>query len=534
MGTLMKIALGVGLSVFCCEIPRSTATAPAAFRLESNLAMDTASTLTPGGTGAVKTNKSLSGTYFQGILYAEDFAGGVPAAVQACPPNGCIIYAIAPQVNLNLGSIDPGTKAISIYLGPYTFSVKQITLRKSLKIIGMGASGGPVNGLTCTVTMPCNGTTLQSVNGNEPVFVIPQDNNDPATHVLLSGFNLLGSAGNTGEDGFFLDTKSTKNSGLWYSTIRDISISGFAGIGFHIRGRVFDFASGTQWVLVDDVAVFRTPGGGNALRMEGAVFELRFTNCQFDGQAIGDGTNVYIGTQEGAQGGNGEPTSIVFQGLVSQNAALAVLIDGGLDITFYGSHHENLWNAYQIKDDFGMWTEGLTIADSYFAGNVGVNGGSGYLLNVTTTLASGIFFVHNRIMGTPDNIVQGTNLASVAYQDNMACLTCGSLPTSGITTQMSPASTIDIRGAHSVGLNPSATPITTIQSSLGPGEMVTFFTFAGSVEFASGGNIDLMGVNTLAVNGSITFVRNDLLGGLQWVPVSQWTPPSTGTPPRLR
>ena len=31
-----------------------------------------------------------------------------------------------------------------------------------------------------------------------------------------------------------------------------------------------------------------------------------------------------------------------------------------------------------------------------------------------------------------------------------------------------------------------------------------------------------MGVNTLVLNGSITLIRNDLLGNLQWVPVSQW------------
>ena len=54
--------------------------------------------------------------------------------------------------------------------------------------------------------------------------------------------------------------------------------------------------------------------------------------------------------------------------------------------------------------------------------------------------------------------------------------------------------------------------------------MVTFFTFAGPATFGSGGNIDLMGLATLTINGSITFVRNDLLGGLQWIPVSQWNP----------
>ena len=468
-------------------------------------------------------NSGGSSTDYQGVLFAELFPGGVPDAVRACPPNGCMIYAVSPLVNRSLGSIDPGTKAITIYLGPYIYTVKQITLRRALKIIGMGASGG-TNNITCTSAVPCNGTTLQSVSGNSPIFVLPQSNNFPVTNVLLSGFRLIGSQGNASEDGFFLDTSSTTNSGLWYSAFRDIYMEGFAGVALHIRGNNGNFSSLTQWVQFDNVFVFRTAGGGNALRLEGSTFELRFTNCEFDGQAIGDGINIYIGGLAGGIGGY--PLSIVFEGLVSQSAALAVHIDGGANLTFYGSHHEKLSSAYQITDDFNIWTKGVTISDSYFAGNVGMNGGSGYLLSIATTLATGITFAHNRILGNPDVVVQGTNLASVSYQDNLYGGTSSVPPTSGITTQLAPASTINIQGAHSIALNSSSTPITTIQSSLGPGEMVTFFTFMGPATFAAGGNINLMGSPTVTVDGSITFVRNDLTGSLQWTPVSQWSPSS--------
>jgi hypothetical protein len=91
---------------------------------------------------------------------------------------------------------------------------------------------------------------------------------------------------------------------------------------------------------------------------------------------------------------------------------------------------------------------------------------------------------------------------------------------------MSPATSINIRGVHSVALNASTTPIQTIQSTLGPGEMVTLFVINGPITFSSGGNINLMGQTTLTVNGSITFIRNDLSGS-QWTPVSQWNPTPT-------
>jgi Cephalosporin hydroxylase len=106
------------------------------------------------------------------ILFADRFPTGVAGAVAACPANGCIIYALAPDVDRNLGSIDPGTKSITIYLGPYTFKVNTITLRKGMKIIGMGASQSYSGTAVCTTANPCNGTALQSVNGNKPVFVI--------------------------------------------------------------------------------------------------------------------------------------------------------------------------------------------------------------------------------------------------------------------------------------------------------------------------------------------------------------------------
>jgi hypothetical protein len=471
------------------------------------------------------SNGVVSVENLSNILFADRFSGGVADAVNACPANGCIIYAISPNVNLNLGTIDPGTKAITIYLGPYTYTVKQITLRKALKIIGMGAMGG-IKGTspTCSQSVPCNGTALQSINGNSPVFVLPQASNMPATNVLLSGFRLYGSAGNASEDGFFLDTSSVVNSGLWYSTIKDIYLEGFAGNGIHVLGRSNDFASTSQWVRFDDVVVWRTAGGGNALKMEGAVFQIRFANCEFEGQRAGDGTNVYIGARPG--GGTGYPTSIVFEGMVSQQAALAVQIDGAVNVTFYGSHHESLWAGYQVTDNRNVGTAGLVISDSYFAGNVGINGGKGYELSIETTQAFGVVFRNNQLFGSPDAIVKGTNFSTPVYQDNWYAGSLNAPPTSGITTQVAPAATINIQGAHSVGLNPSTTPITTIQSSLGPGEMVTFFTFAGPATFAAGGNIDLMGQGTLPVNGTVTFIMNDLTGGLQWKPVSQWSPQS--------
>src|SRR5437868_15188528 len=113
----------------------------------------------------------------------------------------------------------------------------------------------------------------------------------------------------------------------------DIYMQSFSGVAIHIKGRNNDFAATSQWVLFNNVAVYRNPGGANALRLEGAVFQLRFRNCEFDGPGIGDGTNIYMGATSGgpAAGASGFPTSITFEGLVTQGAALGVQIDGGVN-----------------------------------------------------------------------------------------------------------------------------------------------------------------------------------------------------------
>jgi hypothetical protein len=442
------------------------------------------------------------------ILFADQFSGGVPAAITSCPTAGCTIYAMSGATNPNLGNIDPGSKAVTIYLGPHTYNVNQVTLRQGLKIIGMGASP--------------NGTMLQSVNGENPVFVIPQVNGVPATNVVLSGFRLLGSLNNTAEDAFFIDASTLVNAGLWYATFEDIYIAYFGGIGLHLRGPNTNFGASNQWLIFNNLVIYRPMGSGNGIRIEGTNFDLHFNDCLVDGSAVGNGTNIYIG---GLAGGNFSfPFIMTFRGLISQRAAVAVQLDGAQSIGFYTSHHEQLSAAYLITNQNNIGTRGITIADSSFFSDVGVNGGLGYLLNVPTPSAWGIRFVHNQIYGTPDSVVSGTS--NVIYQDNFYGGSATVPSTFGITARVEPAASINVGGAHSIALNASPTEISTIQSTLGPGETVVFFSVGGPVTFAPLGNLNLFGSAKLTVNGSVTFVRTDLAGSPQkWVPVSQWSAP---------
>ena len=348
-----------------------------------------------------------------------------------------------------------------------------------------------------------------------------------ATNVFLSGFRLIGSTGNTSQDAILLDSSGFTNSGVWYSEVRDLFITGFAGNGIHLVGTSANFSGISQWIEFNRVIVFRSRGGGNGLRIEGATYELYFNDCQFDGTAPGDGTNIFIGARPGNP--YGIPIDINFRGLTSQNAATAVQIDGGWAVSFYSPHHEFVWGVYALTGDLGASIAGVTISDAGFQTS-GVNNGAGYLLSVTNPGAFGVRFIHNNIMGPADAVVRASNGAGIVYKDNLFAGGTNLPVTSGITTQITPAATINIGGAHTVGLNASTTPITVIQSGLGPGETVTFISINGPVTFGVGGNINLLGESLFTVNGSITFVVSDLPTP-SWVPISRWSVGQTVSSP---
>jgi hypothetical protein len=443
-------------------------------------------------------------------LFADRYPGGVADAIAACPDAGCIINAASPSVNRNLGSLDPGNKAITLYLGPYTYNVKQIMLRREFRILGMGS------GITF----------LQSVNGNNPVIVVPQENFAPAVNVLLSGFRLVGSVGNTSEDAILWDASGFFAAGVWYSELNDIFIIGFAGNAIHLVGTSAGYTGMTQFVTFNRIIVFRSAGGGNGLRIEGATYALNFNDCEFDGSAAGDGTNIFIGARP--DNPYAVPIDINFRVLTSQTAATAVQIDGGWAVHFDSPHHEYVWGVYLITGNLHASNAGITISDAGFQAS-GVNNGAGYLLNVAAP-AAGVRFTHNNIMGPADTVVRSIPGSDVVYQDNMFFGTTSLPSTAGVSAQLVPAPSINIRSAHTVGLASSTTAITTIQSALGPGETVTFFALGGPVVFGSGGNLNLMGAATITITGSITFMVSDLGGSSSWIPVSQWNPSSARVP----
>ncbi len=403
-------------------------------------------------------------------------------ALGACPAAGCTIdmRGNSSSSALELGTFDPGTRAVTLLLGPYRYSAKQITLRTNLQIIGYGS--GTVSGGRGTQIISNSST-------NEPLFVIPQADHAPAQFVLLRNFELFGAPGNTRQDCFFLNASSLHDSGLRYSVFDQLQISGFMGVSLHLRGTPNSFSGLNEWDQFRQLVVYRPTGGGKHITMEGANGQIEFLGGQYDGTTAGEGTNIYIGTY---LGGLAVPLEISFHKVTSQLANVGVNVNG-CRMCHFQMHHEAMNGVYLLSHT-GADASGdmVVIENTQFDNGTGVNGGNGFLVDVTTTLAN-VVFEHNVIAGIPDHVIQGTNGMALSASDNMFnTLPANVYASFGVAYQVNPAATVAIGRAHLVRLNPSTTCVSTLQSALGAGELVTFRAL-GNVCFSSGGNMEFGG-----------------------------------------
>lgn len=470
-----------------------------------------ASTATVAGNFAAQAATTLKNMQGLAIVFADQYTD-VQTAMNALPASGGLVDARSPNVNLALGTLDPGadTKAVTLLLGPLAYTADHIVMRANFRIIG----SAPTN-------VSSSATRITSVGLNTQPLIVNITSGLIAVYGAgIENVTLIGLAGNTTQKGLFFDVSAnTTLSVIDHFRLSRVAFSGFKGVNMHCKGsiNVGALACFVQFVKMEHVTVTRPASGSDGLRCEGAVGQFDYYSCQIDGNAKGDGNNIYIGGTSNAD--VTFPYSHNFYGLTSQNAATAFTGDGFFSVNFYGAHHENLNGVYLLQSSFtNSRCNQATFTGGYFA-NAGINAGNGYILKSTTTNAFGIALEKSCLASTPDKLVIGTNLNTITVRDNtMAANIATANVTTGIDAQMNPAATMNLGGYHTVMLQASATQMTTIVSQLGPGERITFFA-NGICSFATGGNITLVGgsgVLTLQAGENATFENSDYSGTNVW------------------
>jgi hypothetical protein len=470
------------------------------------------------GTGVVvrQTNPNLVSQNGLMVVYADQFAN-VQAAINALPATGGTVDARSPNVNLALGTIDVGsdTKPVTLLLGPLSYTADHIVLRSNFRLIG-----------TAPNNISGSGTIITSVGLNTQPLIVN------ATAVLIAVYSacieniaFVGLAGNASQMWMFIDVSANTTLSIVNSLcLSKINVTGFKGNNVHLKGSTNTgvLANFIQFMKWDRVEIQRpSGGGGEALRLEGAVGQLDCYNCRFDGNAKGDGNNVYIGMTANADVSS--PYSINFFGCSFQGADTAFTGNGYFNVNFIGCHYENLNGVYLLQSTFtNSRNNGIVFEGGYF-GNCGVNAGAGYILKATTANVYGASLLRNQFASVHDKTIIGSNLAQITTQDNVFGASVSQpIITTAVDAQMNPAATLNLGNYHTVMLQASGTSITTLNSVLGPGEFITFFA-NGTCQFATGGNITLPGFLSplvLRAGETATFVNSDYTGTNTWRLVS--------------
>lgn len=476
------------------------------------------SSITDSGTlVTISQPASLKNQQNKSILYVDQYASWA-AALADLPSVGGTLDGRSPSTPTALGTIDVGsTAAVTILLGPMTYTLDHFILRSGLTVIGMGVED-------------IQGTQIQAVGtSNQSPFILPTSASPQSIQgVHISDFSLKATVGNTAQDGFFFDVSVGNlpaGSNLESSKFSQITFQNFKGAAIHLKGRIDTPSSVIQFNDFELINIIIPTGNttiGSALRVEGTVAQNIFWNPAF-GQTVVSGTTlVYLGVTNTSD--TSGPYSNWFYGATIQGGDIGVLVNGCQACTFRDSHAEADKILFQVKTPTTWHNNKLLLDGGVANGNVGTNSGAGRIIDASDTsnnFGTTVEFSHWALEGTPDKIASGVVAASaVVMRDNTFDQTTPAMSTTGCFPGYSTSTTtFNFQNSPSAFVNGcSGGTVTTLTSGLGTNEILSLF-FNASCTFAVGGNIILGGYpGTLAFNAGewAQFKNSDQSGSNQW------------------
>lgn len=344
---------------------------------------------------------ALEGFDSPGDIDATMYAS-VSAAITALPAAGGVIHADSPLVNRNLGTLDPGTKAVTILFGPYAYTAVQIVARSDFHHYGAGFS-----------------TTITSVGSNAtPLIVFPQSNGAVVQNFVMQDIQFIGASGNTSQEGMFIDVSGlTGGADFVFSRLTSLLFRNFKGRGIHLKGRPSDVISTIQQSHVEGVTV-EMPSGrvGEALRMEGEMGQLSFETCNF---SVPSGADAYDDIYAGPSGSSAtdSPHGTVMHNITMGGGAVGLHLGGVQNFTMDVGWFESIPTDASITQDSAslgaVSNVGVTITHSHIIG-----GAATAVVSDTDHYSAVSFNTNGFFYVTPGAFITGANAANVEYCNN--------------------------------------------------------------------------------------------------------------------
>ena len=438
----------------------------------------------------------------------------INSALAMCPATGgCVIDARGGLGSLAIGTFDPGTKSVTLLLGPYTYSVTQITLRTNFHLIGTASVHQTIGGTFAA-------TVLQSTNVATSPIVLPGSGQGPAQFVELSDLSLLAATGNTTENG--IDLQPLVGGGLWQSTFSNLMVQGFVGTSINIAannvcgGVTCTDPAVNQFLQFHNVYVSR-PVGGIGIAIIGNSGQITFdatsqvTYSLYPTSPNPPGTNVLIAQEASGNSSATYPYDVAFRDFTNQGSARAFDIEGASNVVIENNHFEECSICTYLNTGPQGWEYNVRMDKNHyvFGANDGVNSGAGALAYAATANNSAATFSNNSIEQSPDAILGGisSGVIAAAFPQPLqnfcyfgAVGTCGSTIIPALTGITSTTATLNLMGDGNGDLYRNA-------------EAVWQFGNQGSTLLQGGGSTSAQGA--LLITGSgISSVKADNSGYL--------------------
>ena len=368
-------------------------------------------------TGTVETVDCVSITSVAAALAALPAAGGTIDA-RAMPGVGC---------SFDLGTFDPGTKKVTLLLGPFSYTFNQFVLQDSLRVVGAGDQATVLNSTNVTVGSPAF---------SQPATVDSAD-------VILTGFQAIGT-GTAGQDGIKIAPNGALSKSSQRHRYEKILLAGFAGNGINIDGSLgTNYAEGSIGEMyVNNVQVYQcTTGFG--IQVKGAVdLDTQFNNVRVE--EICNGTETAINLASTAA--NAFPENVVFHNLSVLHFGQVAQVSGAKATQFHDNFLFSTGGDPQPMNGFSLavgtgtvHSVGTVIDGTDFAGTVGSGGGQ-FLVNTTDASAT-LVFSKNTIQSSPTAVLSGFTTNALSCGNTGGGLTVSSPCGGGTSTMLTSAYT---------------------------------------------------------------------------------------------
>lgn len=328
----------------------------------------------------------------------SDASAKIQCAINLLPAAGGVVDArnLTDVGGAGSTAIDPGSKNVTLYLGPTAYTVSQITLRTGFRILG-----------SSSVLYATAATTALIVEPVGPVQHVELDN------LVICGHSIGGPCGGGGSNsitncknsqtGLYLYAQNSGGQGgIWYSRFSSLVFECFGGDSIYVKNN--DNNGINQFLTFENIVAFRTQPASYTLHITGQGGQYTFINCEFDGTLSGTGqrnagANIYI-----AATGNVPPYSVDFYGLTSQGSNLAVQLNNVWGIHFYSPHFENVSQGFYLTNG----STGVTVDSGVYITGSFVNGGAGFAIYLDGT--SSATFTNNFMFQADQIWVNGGTL----------------------------------------------------------------------------------------------------------------------------